>query len=426
VISLAQYALASTRSWAANCPNQRIQLAGNAEQLDQEVALLREEIRIKDTRMASIPASRRPHFAATERLAILTLRAARSWSLEQTARIFQVTAPTIASWGRRLDEQEPGALLHTPEPVNKYPDFVRAAVQRLHALCPSLGKVKIAQILARAGLHLAATTIGRIRCQPPATSPEPSNDPAPTMPAARRIVTASRSNQVWHADFTLVPTNAGFWVPWLPFALPQCWPFCWWVAVVVDHYSRKALGFAVFKRQPTARQTRQFLGRLIAAVGATPKYLVTDSGVQFTADGFESWCQRHGIRHRRGAVGQTGSIALVERFIRTLKNGCTRALSVVPFSQRAFRRELSLFFQWYNDARPHMSLMGATPDEIYFKRPPANRSPRYDPRPNWPRGSPCAAPQTLVKGHPGAVLQIKIGFVAGRRHLPTVALKRAA
>jgi hypothetical protein len=38
--------------------------------------------------------------------------------------------------------------------VNKFPNFVRHIVQRLKVLCPSLGKVKIAQMLARAGLHL--------------------------------------------------------------------------------------------------------------------------------------------------------------------------------------------------------------------------------------------------------------------------------
>jgi len=37
-------------------------------------------------------------------------------------------------------------------------------------------------------------------------------------------------------DLTAVPIG-GFWTSWLPFALPQCWPFCWWVVVVIDHYS---------------------------------------------------------------------------------------------------------------------------------------------------------------------------------------------
>ena len=57
VIALAQYSLAYTRSWATNCPNERLRLTSKADQLQQEVALLREEIRIKDLRMATIPAA---------------------------------------------------------------------------------------------------------------------------------------------------------------------------------------------------------------------------------------------------------------------------------------------------------------------------------------------------------------------------------
>jgi transposase InsO family protein len=225
---------------------------------------------------------------------------------------------------------------------------------------------------------------------------------------------------------TVVPTAGGFWVPWLPFALPQCWPCCWWVAVVIDHYSRRALGCAVFKQQPTSEQVRQFLGRIIAKVGTAPKYLVTDSGTQFTCAEFQPWCKRYGIGHRKGAIGQTGSIAVCERFILTLKNGATRVLSIVPLVQRSFQRELSLFFDWYNQDRPHMTLKGATPDEVYFNRRPACRAPRFEPRPNWPRASPCAAPQTLVKGQPGVVLEMSVDFAARRRHLPRVTLRRAA
>jgi transposase-like protein len=95
----------------------------------------------------------RPHYPPTERLAILKLKAARGWSLEQTARVFQVTAPSIASWRGRLNEDGPDALVQMQTPVNRFPDFVRDFVQR--------GKVKIAQTLTRAGLHLCAATVGR-------------------------------------------------------------------------------------------------------------------------------------------------------------------------------------------------------------------------------------------------------------------------
>jgi putative transposase len=208
--------------------------------------------------------------------------------------------------------------------------------------------------------------------------------------------------------------------------LPQCWPFCWWVAVVLDHYSRRVLGLTVFQQQPTSEQARVFLGRVIAAVGTAPKYLITDSGAQFCCPGFTRWCCRHGIRQRKGAVGRTGSIAVIERFIKTLKDGCTRVLPVVPLAQWPLRRELQRFVAWYNQARPHMTLDGATPDEVYFGRRPACRAPRWEPRAGWPRASPCAGPQTLVKGQPGARLELRVSFVAKRRHLPRATLSRAA
>jgi transposase InsO family protein len=180
---------------------------------------------------------------------------------------------------------------------------------------------------------------------------------------------------------TTVPTAAGFWASWLPFALPQCWPFCWWLAVVLDHYSRRAIGLALFKKQPTSEQLRQFLGQLVTRVGTIPKYLVTDCGTQFGCDAFKDWCFRYGIRQRFGAVGKQGSIAVVERFIGTLKRDCTRLLAFVPLCRRSFYSELALFVRWYNAERPHITLAGATPDEVYFARRPACRRPRFEPRP---------------------------------------------
>ena len=83
-----------------------------------------------------------------------------------------MTSATIGSWMKRVDEQGPDALLQIRDPVNKFPDFVRYAVQRLKTLCPSMGKVKIAQTLSRAGLHLGATTVGRIFKETPRPFPQ--------------------------------------------------------------------------------------------------------------------------------------------------------------------------------------------------------------------------------------------------------------
>jgi len=66
--------------------------------------------------MGSIPAHHRPFYRPTERLAILELKAARGWSLEQTAKRFFVCPQTITSWMKRLDEEGEDALAQLPVP----------------------------------------------------------------------------------------------------------------------------------------------------------------------------------------------------------------------------------------------------------------------------------------------------------------------
>ncbi len=111
VFALAQYALIYSRSWAADSSNQRVRLKVERDRWQQEAAQLREVMRIKDVRMALIAPQRRPHYPATERMAILELRATRSWSYEQAAREFLVTAETISSWVGRIDEAGTTALV---------------------------------------------------------------------------------------------------------------------------------------------------------------------------------------------------------------------------------------------------------------------------------------------------------------------------
>ena len=98
----------------------------------------------------------------------------------------------------------------------------------------------------------------------------------------------------------------GFWAAWLPFALPQCWPFCWWVAVVIDHYSRRVMGIAAFRNNPTSVSVQSFLERAIDNASATPKYLISDKGQQFWCDAFKDWCDRKGSRPASAPLANTG------------------------------------------------------------------------------------------------------------------------
>ena len=60
-----------------------------------------------------------------------------------------------------LDEDGPKALVQLPTPVNRFPDFVRHVVTSLKSICPMLGSQRIANLLARAGLHATPDEIYR-------------------------------------------------------------------------------------------------------------------------------------------------------------------------------------------------------------------------------------------------------------------------
>ena len=98
VISLAQFAVAYTRGWAVNSQVARVRLKAENDRLRQQGAWLTEEIRIKDARMRLVSAQRRPHYAPTERMSILELRAARAWSLQ--LRVFSDFGPLFC--GRKI------------------------------------------------------------------------------------------------------------------------------------------------------------------------------------------------------------------------------------------------------------------------------------------------------------------------------------
>jgi hypothetical protein len=137
-ISVAFSAL--TRAWASASTSRRrtTRLQAELDPANTQIALLSEELAIKNDRLGRMPPRRRPHYRPTDRMRILQLKAARGWSTAQTAEVFAVTEDTIVSWLQRTDEEGDRALVQTREPVNRYPAFVGDLVRRSMALCPTI------------------------------------------------------------------------------------------------------------------------------------------------------------------------------------------------------------------------------------------------------------------------------------------------
>ena len=293
-------------------------------------------------------------------------------------------------------------------------------VQQIKLFCPALGKVKIADQLARAGIHIGKTTVQRILKEKPVKEPEPSDETG-----KQRCIVAKYAGHTMHADLTTVPISGGFWTNWVPHSLAQNWPVCWWLLNVVDHYSRRSMGFAVFKSEPSSEEVTAALDRIWLKEGIRPKHLIVDQGPMFNCAHFEEeWCEERNIQLRFGAVGEHGSIAVVERFHRTAKE--LLRLITIPEEQSLFETEIAMIIRWYNEHRPHETLAGQTPNEVFFSRKAASQQPRLEPRQRWPRGSPCAKPQVDIHGEPGDPIVLEIDCLDGRRHLPIIHARRAA
>jgi hypothetical protein len=85
------------------------------------------------------------------------------------------------------------------------------------------------------------------------------------------------------------------------------------------------------------------------------------------------------VKQRFGAVGKKGSIALIERLWRTLKDTLgLRLLRPLVAEDLAATVERGLVH--YAHFHPHQGLGGATPAEMYFGRTPAHLSAIPPPR----------------------------------------------
>jgi hypothetical protein len=113
-ISLAATALTMARANAGS-GGLRVEL----ERAEQEIALLREELDLKDSRWIRLSPRRRPYFTPVQRMRILQLKAARNWSCEQAAAALMLDEQTLKSWLRRVDEDGERALVQLGEPVNR-------------------------------------------------------------------------------------------------------------------------------------------------------------------------------------------------------------------------------------------------------------------------------------------------------------------
>src|SRR2546428_71791 len=207
--------------------------------------------------------------------------------------------------------------------------------RRLHAelidLGVRIGRKRITRLMRAMGLAGVSRRKSTIT-----TTRDHDARPAPDL--VDRNFTAPGPDQLWVADITYIPTWAGLL----------------YLAVVLDAWSRRAVGWAM----ATHLRTELVLDALNTAVTQRrPANAIhhSDQGCQYASLAFGRRCELMGVRPSMGSVGDAYDNAMCESFFATLE---CELLDRHRFPTQAEAR-LAVFEYlegWYNPHRRHSAL----------------------------------------------------------------------
>jgi len=314
-------------------------LMARVKELEILLAQARAEVEILRARLERLEPRKRRHYSPRQRFLILLFMKTYVMSLAETARRLLVSVQTVTRWMKEAslhpERDTVGSLIDPVPPVRRYDDVTRNRIQHRGEMGFG-GNDTIAHTLARAGWKVSSRAVGRVRYEKRIPDPEPLLSP--------RSVQGRRPNHLWMVHLTEIPNFFRI--------------FSFKLAVVIDVFSRTPLAAEVFLAEPGANAMAALVHQAIRSNG-TPHF-VSDQGSQFKAEVFRSALKTLGIRQCFGAVGKTGSIAIVERFWRTLKESLSLRF-LKPLTRADLEQRLQLGFLHDAYLRPHQPLAGTTP-----------------------------------------------------------------
>lgn len=314
-------------------------------QLEMQVSILQKHRRKEGTK---------PRYSVRERLLILWQMEAFQIPKRKVSRYFGIARSTLYRWLHKIEDHRPSTI-----PANKTPTDIAMLVWEITKANVSWGRIRIANQLKLLGVFLSASTVRNILQRPKLRkSPESLKKPQEASDEEARSIPAWYPNHVWSID----TTEVRYW---------GIWPIH--ICVVIDHFSRKVVCVVPLE----GRNAGWIINALESAIErhGAPKHIISDQAGVFIGAVFSELLDRWHIKPRFGAIGKHGSIAVTERVIKTLKY---EWLTHVPII-KGFDHLTSLcmeFEHWYNAWRPHMTLDGLRPDDVYYSR--ETRKPNRD------------------------------------------------
>ena len=332
---------------------QAAKAAGDGAETQAENVILRDTIELLVEQLACAErrlkaANIRKPYSGAERLHILWCIEYFGISRRQIPKHFGVARSTVWRWLRRLQDGVGLCGRKCQLSMRRTSEELERLVWEMASANAGWGRRHIALVLGTLGIFLAASTVRNILLRP---KPRPEGTPVaaagkPEEKQPRQIV-ARYPNHVWSVDRTRV------W-RW------RVWPT--WVLVAIDHFSRKVVACCPLEG-PNAGWVVGAMDEAFAQHGA-PRHLISDQEGVFISDAFRELLIPWDVKHRFGAVGKHGSIAVTERVIRTLKYEWLKRVPVIKGLDH-LEPLLSDFVCYYNAWRPHFTLNGAVPDLIH-------------------------------------------------------------
>lgn len=156
----------------------------------------------------------------------------------------------------------------------------------------------------------------------------------------------ARPNQVWAGDVTYLRTHEGW----------MC------LAMVMDLYSRKIIGWAMDKRMTTPLVARAMQMAIHLRRPAKGLIFHSDRGSQCTSQPFRQLLQRHAVRASMSGVGACWDNAVVERFFGSLKNEWL--LKAYHLTRQGMKQDVEHYIRHYNQQRLHSANGDLSPVEF--------------------------------------------------------------
>jgi transposase InsO family protein len=309
-------------------------------QLETQVSILQKRVRKHQ---------KKPRYTLRERLFILWHIETFGIARRKVTEHLGVSRSTLYRWLHQIDDTS-----HTRIPANKTPLDIAILIWEITRANIDWGRFRIANQLALLNVFISASTVRNILNRPKPRKPDgfPVASAKTEEKIESRSIPAWYPNHVWSVDTTMVL----FW---------GLWPIH--IFVVIDHFSRKVMSVTPLEGR-NAGWINNALECAIEKHGS-PKHIISDQGSVFTGEVFAELLDCWNIKPRLGAVGKHGSIAVTERVIKTLKYEWLKRVSFI----RGFDHLVTLceeFEDWYNTWRPHMTLDGFRPDDVYYDRKP--------------------------------------------------------